>query len=215
MCGENAPRESARRGLLEQVAFAVDAGVDVVQVREQDLSASDLLGLVRDAVALTIGSKTHVVVNDRLDVALAAGAHGVHLKSSSMAPADVKRIVPQGFLVGRSVHSLEEVGAAAGAIDYAIAGTVWPSRSKPDGHACLGVDGLAAIAASAGAPTLAIGGVSVTRMAEIARAGCAGAAAIQLFMAAAAAGTGACRVQPLVSVVSEARRMFDTARVPS
>ena len=93
--------------LIRQVAAAVDAGVDLVQVRERDLEAGALAALVARLLALTRGTKTRLVVNDRLDVALACGADGVHLRGDSMpvpAPAAWRRC---RFLIGRSVHSVE------------------------------------------------------------------------------------------------------------
>jgi thiamine-phosphate pyrophosphorylase len=144
-------------------------------------------------------------------VAIAAGANGVHLKADSIAPADVRRIVPQGFLVGRSVHSVEESLAVAESVDYLIAGTVWPSRSKGEGHAYLGIAGLAAITAAVRAPVLAIGGVTVERMGEIAGARCAGAAAIEMFMDEQSTGeTSTCRARMLEQTVGAAREAFDS-----
>jgi len=181
LAGAGAPLEGARTRLLTQLRDAVAAGVDLIQVRERDLEAADLAALVGDAVTLTRGTRSRVVVNDRLDVALACGADGVHLRGDSISPADARRIVPQGFLIGRSVHAVDEVSVAE-ACDYLIAGTVFPSQSKDSGASLLGIDGLRAIVRAARAPVLAIGGVTAARFDEISATGAAGVAGIGLFL---------------------------------
>src|SRR5207302_8900050 len=133
------------RCLIEQARHAVDAGVDFIQVRERDLDASELVALAADLVGLTRGSATRVLVNDRLDGALAAGADGVHLRADSLPPSAARSIAPAGFLIGRSVHRLDEAVRVALDVDYLIAGTVFSTPSKPDGAPLLGVGGLAAI----------------------------------------------------------------------
>src|SRR5438034_1512504 len=152
--------ERARQCLISQVREAVIAGVDLLQIRERDLEAGSLAALVSGAVAVARGTPTRVIVNDRLDVALAAGADGVHLRGDSVAPAAARRLAPRGFLVGRSVHSADEAAAIAADVDYLIAGTVFPSASKSQGSKWLGEAGLAAVVRAAGVPVLAIGGVT-------------------------------------------------------
>ena len=167
-------------GLLAMVREAVGAGADLIQVREPDLEARDLAALVARVLALARGSATRVLVNDRLDVALACGADGVHLRADSVPAADARRIAPAGFLIGRSVHSPGEVDAAGGA-DYLIAGTVYPTTSKPGGTRWLGPDGLREIVRAAAVPVLAIGGITVDRAGEVGATGAAGIAAIGAF----------------------------------
>jgi thiamine-phosphate pyrophosphorylase len=123
-----------------------------------------------------------VVVNDRLDVALAAGAHGVHLRGDSYPAARVRAVVPPGFLVGRSVHSAGEAVAvaAAGGVDYLVFGSVFATASKA-GQPPAGLPELAAVAAAVPVPVLAVGGVTVEHAGRVAQAGAAGAAAIGLF----------------------------------
>jgi thiamine-phosphate diphosphorylase len=167
---------------VDQARHAAAAGIDVVQIRERDLDASALAGLVTDALNAVQGSRTRIVVNDRLDVALACGAHGVHLRSDSIPAARARTIAPKGFLIGRSVHGADEAIRAAADVDYLLAGTIFATESKPAGHALLGVNGLrAVVAAAAGVPVLAIGGVTADRAPVIAGAGAAGIAAIGLF----------------------------------
>jgi thiamine-phosphate pyrophosphorylase len=205
----DAAEASAVRCLLAQVHHAIAAGVDLIQIRERDLEARALAALVREIVAAARGTATRVVVNDRLDVAMACGADGVHLRSASFAPAAVRRIAPRPFIVGRSIHGVDDL-AALGDADYAIAGTVFRSASKPDGHQLLGVEGLRGLAAAASCPVLAIGGIGVERVGEVAASGAAGIAAIGLFMAAHDAAGGGCHARPLKDVVAQVRRRFDT-----
>ena len=189
---------------MKSCSCAVDAGVDLIQLRERDLDARDLATLAVDLVRLTRSTATRVVVNDRLDVALASGADGVHLRSDSMAAAAVRRIAPPGFLVGRSVHSVDEA-LAAGDVDYLIAGTVFATVSKPGPHRLLGLAGLRAIVAAAGVPVLAIGGVGMEQLGVIADTGAAGVAAIGLFL-----GGG-----PPGPVVEAVRARFDSVKTAS
>jgi thiamine-phosphate pyrophosphorylase len=170
---------SRRLGVQAQLACA--DGVDLIQVRERDLEAADLAALVAALVAIVHGTRTRVVVNDRLDVALACGAHGVHLRSDSMSVAAARRLAPAPFLIGRSIHSREEA-LSAGDADYLLAGAVFPTASKPGVSRWLGLDGLAGIARATHVPVLAIGGISADRIEGVRTAGAAGFAAIGLFI---------------------------------
>jgi thiamine-phosphate pyrophosphorylase len=170
-----------RQALLEQVRRAVDEGVELVHVRERDLEAACLAALVADIMAIARGTPTRVVVNDRLDVALACGADGVHLRGDSIPIEAARRLGPPPFLVGRSVHTAAEAAAGDGA-DYLIAGTVFPSTSKGKEAPAIGVEGLKAIVAAASVPVLAIGGVTADRVGEVVAAGASGFAAISLFI---------------------------------
>lgn len=170
--------------LVARAAHAVRAGVDVIQVRERDLSDRELAALVREIVAAASGSKTRVLVNDRADIAIAAGAAGVHLRGDSPAASRVRAMAREGFLIGRSVHSLAEVDAAVadGGCDYLLFGTVFPSSGKPAGHPVAGIEGLAAACARSPLPVIAIGGMSDARASAVRGAGAAGFAAVGMFM---------------------------------
>jgi thiamine-phosphate pyrophosphorylase len=197
-----------RRGasVVEQCRDAVLAGIDLIQVRERDLEAAALSALVVDLVRLTRGTATRIVVNDRLDVAIACGADGVHLRGDSIAAARARSMAPAGFLIGRSVHRADEAVRAAPEVDYLIAGTVFPTSSKPGLDHLLGLAGLASIVRAVSVPVLAIGGVSMDRIASVAEAGAAGVAAIGLFVE---------RGARVAEVVREARRRFDSVRSAS
>jgi thiamine-phosphate pyrophosphorylase len=166
---------------------AIEAGVDAVQVREPDLEAAVLAALVR-GVAARAGGSSLVMVNDRADVAQAAGAAGAHLRADGPPVPRVRAVVPAGFLIGRSVHSVDDVRAHQAA-DYLLFGTVFGGGTSKGGGAPLaGLDALRAAAAASGVPVLAIGGINPARAAACAAAGAAGVAAIGAFLPPAAGG---------------------------
>jgi thiamine-phosphate diphosphorylase len=168
--------------LVRRVGEAAAAGVDLVQVRERDLDARELSRLVTRCLEAARGTRTRVLVNDRLDVALSTGAHGVHLRSDSMAAARARSLAPVGFLIGRSVHAVDEAVrvAADGGVDYLLFGAVFATSSKP-GHTPAGVRMLAEVAAATSVPVLAVGGITAETMALLAGSGSAGFAAIGWF----------------------------------
>ena len=193
--------------LVDLVAAAARAGIDLIQIRERDLDGRQLAALVRRCVEVVEGTGTKVLVNDRADVAVAAGAHGVHLRGDSIAAAAVRSLIGDGALIGRSVHGAEEAGAVsrAGGVDYLIFGTLYHSASKSAPQRVATLHELSVVC-QAGSPVLAIGGITVERAAEAARAGAAGIAAIGLFVPPA--GTSADR--HLQNIANELRRAFDT-----
>jgi thiamine-phosphate pyrophosphorylase len=199
-----------RACLAVQIRHAVDAGVDLVQVRESDLDAGVLAAVVSELLTIAKGTPTRIIVNDRIDVALACGADGVHLRGDSIPARAARQIAPAGFLIGRSVHRVEEA-VAAGDVDYLVAGTVFPSASKGAGAPLIGLDGLAAITKAVDRPVLAIGGISDDRIDAVASAGAAGIAAIGLFIATGDSPTG-CRAMPIQQIVERARARFDTLK---
>lgn len=167
--------------LVEQVAAAARAGVDFIQVREPDLEARDLATLVRTLLRAGEGTSARILVNDRVDVALATKAAGAHLKEASFSPGEVRRIVPHGFIIGCSVH--EPAGASARcSADYLIAGTVRPTVSKRPAD-YLEWEGLKAVVDAAhGTPVLGIGGLDVRSIPVLAASCAAGLAAIGAFI---------------------------------
>lgn len=168
------------RALEALVGEAIAAGIDVVQVRERDLDGGPLFEIVRRAVQRADGSPTRILVNERADVAAAAGAHGVHLPGTGMTADRVRTLVP-GWLVGRSVHG-DEQPADAGSCDYLIFGTVFPSASKAPGSATAGLAGLRRAVEGSDRPVVAIGGIGPDEAAACIEAGAAGIAAIGAFL---------------------------------
>ncbi len=159
---------------------AVDAGVDAIQIRERDLDVRRLERLVRRVHARAHPAGTHVLVNDRADVAAAAGADGVHLREDGMPPSRVRARI-EAWTIGRSVHAAGAGTAHEGA-DYLLFGTVFASASKPASWHVAGLDQLAAMAASTTLPVLAIGGVTPAHVRAVVAAGAAGVAAIGVFL---------------------------------
>jgi thiamine-phosphate pyrophosphorylase len=151
-------------------------------VREAGLSARDYVELLRECVALTKGTRCRVLVNDRVDLALAAQADGVHLREASVPIAAARRLAPPPFLIGRSVHD-ERTAAESRAADYMIAGSVFATASKPGQGATLGLDGLRKVAAAAGpCPVWAVGGITADDLPRLADCGARGMAAIGAFI---------------------------------
>jgi thiamine-phosphate pyrophosphorylase len=204
---------SVRRCLLAQARFAVEAEIDLIQLRERDLPDAELSAIAADLLALTRGTRTRVVINDRVDVALACGADGVHLRGDSISVAAARRLVRHPLVIGRSVHSAAEAPAAAGA-DYVVAGTVFATPSKAGGG-LLGVDGLRAVVQAVAAPVLGIGGLTVERAGQVAEAGASGIAAIGLFIGTEREGSRPCRAIPLRGIADAVRRQFDTRKPAS
>ena len=206
-------RAAPGASLVDLVASAARAGVDLIQIRERDLDAAAMTSLVKRCVAAATGTPTRIVVNDRLDVALSSGAHGVHLRSDSIEAARARELSPAGFIIGRSVHGVEEAAAAerSGGLDYLILGTLFPTASKDTSHRLTTMTALAAACALISIPVLAIGGITAARAEEIVKTGAAGIAAVGFFLP----DEGTSVDQHLHARVSELRRVFDTcAAVP-
>jgi thiamine-phosphate pyrophosphorylase len=179
-------RAPAVYALLETIRKAASGGIDWIQIREKDLEARTLAELVRLAVAEARETGASILVNDRLDVALAAGAAGAHLGETSLpmeTVAEWRRSSGRThFRIGASCHSLEAACAAerAGA-DYIFFGPVFATPSKAAFGAPQGIERLGEVCRALRIPVLAIGGVTIENAASCVAAGAAGVAAIRLF----------------------------------
>jgi thiamine-phosphate pyrophosphorylase len=184
--GASSPADPSGEGvaaLLRLVERAAEARVALVQIREKDLSARTLFELASRAAALTRGSETRVLVNDRADVARAAGCDGVHLSTRSLEAGVVRRAFGEDFLVGVSAHTrAEALAAREGGADFAVFGPVFDTPSKRAYGPPVGPEALreAALALSP-FPLVALGGVSEGNVEEVLRAGAEGVAGIRLF----------------------------------
>lgn len=194
--------------LREKIEAAVAAGVDWIQIREKDLSGKECSSLTRETLRLATDSSkrtsanvpfssktevpcepvsTRILVNDRLDVALAAQAGGVHLGGKSLPPEETRRLVKslgreKDFLVGVSCHSLEAAKAAErGGADYLFFGPVFTTPSKAAYGASQGLKRLAEVCRAVALPVVAIGGITLENAADCLSAGASGIAAIRLF----------------------------------
>src|SRR5437867_2311532 len=161
--------------LLAYAARAVREGVDMIQVREKDLPASELFDLVCRIKDLAAGGATKVLVNDRLDIALAAGIDGVHLPEDGLP---VGRVRPHVRLLGASVHSVEAARRAeVERADFVIFGPVFETPGKQP----VGIEALRNVVRAVRIPVLAVGGITTTNIQAVLDAGAAGIAAIRLF----------------------------------
>jgi len=179
--------------LLKKIGAAADAGVDLIQIREKDLSGKDCSSLTHEALQRTAksskskASMTRILVNDRLDVALAERAGGVHLGEESVSLAEAMRLAVNSgdrrdFVIGVSCHSLEAARfAESGAADYLFFGPVFATPSKAALGAPQGLERLAEVCRAVAIPVLAIGGITLANAADCFAAGASGIAAIRLF----------------------------------
>lgn len=166
----------------DAISRAIGDGAQWIQIREKDLSARALFDLTQQATALAAPTGTKVLVNSRFDIALAAGAAGVHLPAGSPSPEQWRKLTPPGFLIGVSCHTLPDVLAAErDGADYIVFGPVFPPRSKRSDLAPRGLAGLKQAARAMKIPLLALGGIDQHNADECAAAGAAGIAAISLF----------------------------------
>lgn len=168
--------------VLRLAEAAVAAGIDLLQIREKNLSARVLYQLAESVAAITRGSATKLLINDRSDIAAAAGAEGVHLASNSL-PADViRRAFGSEFLIGVSTHSLTEAThAKASGADFVVFGPIFKTASKQQFGEPLGLEKLRQVtSAVAPFPALALGGVELENVAACQRAGARGVAAIRM-----------------------------------
>ncbi|HLX83174.1 MAG TPA: thiamine phosphate synthase [Terriglobales bacterium] len=186
-----------RRALLSKIADAARAGVDYIQLREKDLSGRQLETLTREAVALVrevreVSGCTRLLVNSRVDVALAAGADGVHLREEDVAPDNVRCVSgaaansgrpgqsPDHFLIGVSCHKVTDVKRAESeGVDFAVLAPVFGKSGAPGKNPT----GLAALeeACRAKIPVIALGGITLKNAAACLSAGATGVAGIRLF----------------------------------
>jgi len=171
---------------LEAIGKAARAGCQLIQIREKDMSAKALAAFTRAAIELARPHGARVLVNDRLDVALAAGADGAHLRVSSIPASEVRAVAAKksldDFLIGVSTHSIAEARLAEESrADFIVCGPVYDTPSKMEFGSPLGLDVFAEIRDAVKIPVLAIGGINLSNYREPLRRGAAGLAAIGLF----------------------------------
>jgi thiamine-phosphate pyrophosphorylase len=175
-------KASEPNALLELIERAARASVDLIQIREKDLPARTLGQLVEQAVERTRTSGVRILVNDRFDVALSYGAHGVHLTTESLPTGVVRKTVGDQFLIGVSTHSTAEAERAeAEGADFIVLGPVFETPSKMQYGPPLGLSAFAEIARTIKIPVIGIGGINQHNFRQVLDASASGIAAIRLF----------------------------------
>lgn len=193
-------RRARLRGLYALVrspgeaGAAVAGGARVVQVRVKDAPAGEVLDVARRVVALAAG-RALVLVNDRVDLALLAGADGVHVGDEDLPVPEARRLLGPDLLLGRTCRTLEEARAAiAAGADHVGFGPVFASRTKPLAVPPRGIAALREVCAALGAPVVAISGIDASNVAEVARAGAACAAVVEAIFGSGDARENAARL---------------------
>lgn len=161
-------------GLIARASAAARGGATCIQLRLKDVSARDLVVIAKELVR-SVG--VPVIVNDRADVAIAAGAAGVHLGADDVPASAIRSFVPEGFIIGASVGNDEEIRSAAGA-DYVGIGPVFSTSSKKDAGHAIGIAEFMRLSVATGLPAVAIGGITAENARLAIDAGAAGVAAI-------------------------------------
>lgn len=173
------------RELVTVVEECLAAGLPAVQVREKDLGAAELALLCRRLRGPTLDTQALLVVNDRVDVALAVGADAVQRTSTSLPVKDIRALVDKRLRIGASVHSLPEaLEAEINGADWLVFGPVYETSSKRPYGPPQGLDALARVARAVSIPVIAIGGITPERVRDVRRAGARGVAAISAILAA-------------------------------
>ncbi len=176
---------TAGRPLLQVVEQALQGGVDAVQLREKDLCGGELLVLAKNLGTLCRRYGVKFLINDRIDVVLAADADGVHLPVDSFAPADARRLLGPDVLIGASAHSLAEARtAAAGGADFIVFGPIFETPSKRTFGSPVGLDALAAASRGVALPLIAIGGITAERVRSVRQHGVHGIAVVSAILEA-------------------------------
>lgn len=170
---------SGERGVLDEVRAAIRGGASVVQLRDKDVSVREAYGLGRALHEITRAAGIPLIVNDRIDLALALEAEGVHVGQSDLPATVTRQIVGPDMIVGVSTTNLEEsVQAVRDGADYLGTGDVFGTPSKADACPPIGVEALAEIVRAVDIPVVAIGGIKLSNVAEAVRTGVAGLAVI-------------------------------------
>lgn len=183
MTPDSNPASEDFQNTLALVSASVKAHVSLIQLREKNLAPKMLYELTARSAAITRGTGTRLLINDRADIAHAARADGVHLTTRSIEAGVIRRTFGPDFLIGVSTHTLSEARAAQdGGADFAVFGPVFDTPSKRAFGTPLGLEKLReAVESLSPFPLLALGGITLDNAMETLRAGASGVAAIRLF----------------------------------
>jgi thiamine-phosphate pyrophosphorylase len=192
------------RTVPEVVSAAVSGGVTCVQVREKEAGARDFLAEVRATLRALAGTGVPLIINDRVDVALAAGADGIHVGQTDLPLADVRRLVGEEMIVGVSVESVEDaVAAEREGADYVSVSPVYLTPTKTDTASGLGPEGVAAVRAAVRCPVVAIGGLNRETVGDVIRAGADGVAVVSAVMSAPDPAAAARELREIIDAALE------------
>lgn len=179
------PALCAERGLEATVMAAVRGGVSVVQLRDKHASDEEMIAQAIRLKALLDEYEVPLIINDRIEVALASGADGLHIGQSDGDPVEARRRLGEDALIGLSVQTLEQLKAVdVERIDYLGLGPVYATATKPDHAAPLGIEGLTQLVRSSPLPTVAIGGISLANAGDVMSSGTDGLAVVSALCSA-------------------------------
>ncbi|MBI71103.1 MAG: thiamine phosphate synthase [Gemmatimonadetes bacterium] len=170
-------------GLINTIEATLEAGAGMIQLRDKHANSNELLESAMRILVLTRATGALLVVNDRLDVALAANADGVHLGPDDARVSQVRNIVPENFIIGYSTDDPSEgKEAESQGADYLGCGTVYRTSNKPDAGSAIGPDGIKKMVDAVSIPVVGIGGITPQNTTEIWNAGASGVAVIGAIM---------------------------------
>jgi thiamine-phosphate pyrophosphorylase len=187
------------RPLIQAVEAAIQGGVTMVQLREKEASTGEFFALAKELLALTRPLHIPLIINDRLDIALAAGADGLHIGQSDLPLKEARRVAGPGLIIGVSASTPEKALAAErDGADYIGAGAVFPTGSKADVSAVIGIGGLRAVCAAVRIPVVGIGGIGPENAGDVMAAGAAGAAVISAILSQPDIGEAAAALRRVI-----------------
>ena len=193
--------QTGGRPMVPLLRQAISAGLRAIQLREKDLDAAVLIDLAHDILNLQRGATGQLLINDRVDVAMTLGNAGVHLRSDSLPVSVTRKLIGPDRLIGVSAHTVDEVGRAeAEGADFVVLGPIYDTPSKRQFGAPLGLRPLEEAATRYRLPVLAIGGITVSRVREVRRAGAFGVAVVSSILGSADVEAATCALMDAVSV---------------
>ncbi len=185
--------------VVEQVRLIAEGGARLIQVREKGISSAEFFYTVTAAIKLCRPLGSRLIVNDRADIALAAGADGVHLGQDDLPPEEARRILGPNAIIGISTHNIDQaIAAAKMPVDYIAVGPIFPTQTKSDTEKLIGLDGIREIKKLIGSiPLVAIGGINADSFASVIKAGASSAALISAIL---------CSGKPIDTTINELLR---------
>jgi len=199
-------RKAATKPLPEAVRLALEGGVRAVQLREKDLPIRELLVMAQELRSITREFGAKLFINDRVDVAVAVDADGVHLGTQSMPPEGARRVVGKGMLIGVSTHTMEEAKAAEeGGADFITFGPIFTTPSKARYGSPVGLEAIKTLILEVDIPVFAIGGIHGGNIQQVVMSGVAGVAIISAILASPDIRTAASKFAQAEKIIEKYR----------